>query len=74
MPATLKSIRENTDIGPTPEDKGLQMIITVKAYDNGLITVDDRPINQAVPSGGYDQGHGWLGAAEHIVLKPRSTA
>lgn len=45
------------------------MTITVKAYDNGLITVDDRPINQAVPSGGYDQGHGWLGAAEHIVLK-----
>jgi len=46
MPATLKSIRENTDIGPTPEDKGLQMTITVKAYDNGLITVDDRPINR----------------------------
>jgi hypothetical protein len=69
MPATLKSIRENTDIGPTPEDKGLQMTITVTAYDNGLVQVDGRPINQSLPSGGYDQGHGWLGAAEHVVLK-----
>jgi hypothetical protein len=68
MPATLKSIRENTDIRPTPEDKGLLMIITVTAYDSGLVKVDGRPINQAVP-GGYDQGHGWLGAAEHITLK-----
>jgi hypothetical protein len=45
MPATLKSIRENTDIGPTAEDKGLQMTITVTAYDNGLVQVDGRPIN-----------------------------
>ncbi len=69
MPATLKSIREKTIIGQTPENKGLQMTITVTAYDNGLVQVDGRPINQALPSGGYDQGHGWLGAAEHIVLK-----
>ena len=37
MPATLKAIRENTDIRPTLEDRGLQMIITVTAYDNGLV-------------------------------------
>src|SRR5258708_29399381 len=32
----------------------------------------DRPRMAAIfrqPSGGYDLGHGWLGAAEHIVLK-----
>ncbi len=52
MTATLKSIRAKTDIGPTPEDEGLQMTITVKAYDNGLVEVDGRPINQAMPSGG----------------------
>jgi hypothetical protein len=69
MPATLKSVRAKTDIRPTPEDKGLQMTITVKAYDSGLVEVDGRPINQSLPSGGYDQGHGWLGAAEHITLK-----
>jgi hypothetical protein len=45
------------------------MTITVMAYDNRLVKVDGRPINQSLPSGGCDQGHGWLGAAEHIVLK-----
>jgi hypothetical protein len=68
MPASMKSIRESTDIRLTPEDKGLQMTITVTAYDNGLVQVDGRPINQSAP-GGYDQGHGWLGAAEHVTLK-----
>ncbi|MGH3401030.1 MAG: hypothetical protein ACRDRJ_00680 [Streptosporangiaceae bacterium] len=69
MPASIKSIREDTDIRPTPEDKGLLMTITVTAYDNGLVQVDGRPINQGNPSVGYDQGHGWLGAAEHVTLK-----
>jgi hypothetical protein len=69
MPATLKSIRENTSIKPTREDKGLQMTITVTAYDNGLVQVDGRPINESLRSGGYDAAHGWLGAAEHVVLK-----
>ena len=69
MPAQLESIREKTAIGPTPEDKGLQMTITVTAYDNGLVQVDRRLINKALPSGGYDPGRGWLGAAEYIVLQ-----
>jgi hypothetical protein len=29
------------------------MTITVKAYDNGLVEVDGRPINQAMPSDSY---------------------
>jgi hypothetical protein len=44
------------------------MTITVTAYDTGLVKVDGRPINQKVQDG-YDQGHGWLGAAEHITGK-----
>jgi hypothetical protein len=69
MPASISSIRENTDIQRTPEDKGLMMTIVVKAYDTGLVEIDGRPINQGNPSVGYDQGHGWLGAAEHVTLK-----
>lgn len=41
MPASMKSIREDTDIRPTPEDKGLLMTITVTAYDSGLVKVDE---------------------------------
>lgn len=37
MPAQLKNIREKTAMGPTPEDKGPQMTITVTACDNGLV-------------------------------------
>jgi hypothetical protein len=66
--ATLKSIRAKIDIPLCRRRKGLQMTITVKAYDNGLVEVDGRPINQAMPPDSYDQGHRWLGAAEHIRL------
>lgn len=55
------------EIVPTAEDKGLKMTITVTAYDNGMVAVDGRPINAA--EDGYDAGHGWLGAAEHVTLK-----
>lgn len=65
MPGTLKRIREEMDVKPTPRDKGLTLTLRVTAYDNGMIEVDGVPINEA-PA--YDPGHGWLGAAETVLL------
>ena len=65
MPGTLKRIRGEMDVKPTPRDKGLTLTLRVTAYDNGMIEVDGVPIN-AAPA--YDPGHGWLGAAETALL------
>jgi xanthine dehydrogenase molybdopterin-binding subunit B len=64
---TTRNVTVETEITPTPKNKGLMMTITVKAYDTGMIEVDGRPINDV--EGGYDQGIGWLGAAETVLLK-----
>ncbi len=65
MPGTLRRIRDEMDVKPTPRDKGLTLTLRVTAYDNGMIEVDGVPINEA-PA--YDPGHGWLGAAETALL------
>jgi hypothetical protein len=65
MAGTIKRVRGEMDVRPTPRDKGLTLTIRVTAYDNGMIAVDGVPINQA-PA--YDSGHGWLGAAETALL------
>ena len=65
MPATLKRIREEMNVRPTRGEKGLTLTIRVTAYDNGMVAVDGVPINES-PS--YEQGHGWLGAAETITI------
>lgn len=64
MPASIKRIRESWNVKPTARDKGLTLTVKVAAYDNGMVEVDGIPIN-AEPS--YDQGHGWLGAADVIT-------
>lgn len=64
MPATIKRIRESWSVQPTARDKGLTLTVKVTAYDNGMVEVDGIPIN-VEPT--YDQGHGWLGAAEVIT-------
>jgi hypothetical protein len=38
-----QAIRESTSICPTAEDKGLEMTIVVKCYDNGQIYIDGGP-------------------------------
>lgn len=64
MPASLKRIRESMSVIPTARDKGLTLTIKVTAYDNGMVEVDGIPINE---SPAYDQGGGWLGAADVIT-------
>ncbi|WP_431975238.1 hypothetical protein [Micromonospora haikouensis] len=64
MPASIKRIRDHWKVQSTKKDKGLTLTVTVTAYDNGMVEVDGVPIN-ASPA--YDQGHGWLVAAETVV-------
>lgn len=64
MPASIKRIRESWNVNPTPRDKGLKLTVKVTAYDNGMVEVDGIPIN-VEPM--YEQGQGWLGAAEVIT-------
>lgn len=64
MPASIKRIRESWNVKPTARDKGLTLTLKVAAYDNGMVAVDGIPIN-VEPN--YDQGHGWLGAADVIT-------
>lgn len=64
MPASIKRIRESWNVNPTPRDKGLTLTVKVTAYDNGMVEVDGIPINVEPV---YEQGQGWLGAAEVIT-------
>jgi hypothetical protein len=64
MPASIKRIRESWNVAPTARDKGLTLTIKVTAYDNGMVEVDGIPINE---NPDYDQGGGWLGAADVIT-------
>lgn len=61
MPASTETIREKMDVDQTPQDKGLICTIRVTAYDNGMICVNDRPINSP-----DDPTLGWVGAHDVI--------
>jgi prevent-host-death family protein len=66
MTPTLKSFREEADIRPTPEDRGLQLTVTITAYDKGLIQVSRKTGHRVI-----DAKDGWLGVAEYITLQLR---
>lgn len=66
MPASPDRLVRETDIRRTARDKGWRLTVTITAYDNGMIMVDDCPINEGPP---YDAGHGWLGAAAITTQK-----
>jgi hypothetical protein len=61
MVASIKTVREKMDVKPTKDDKGLVCTLRVTAYDNGMICVDDRPINSPA-----DRTLGWVGAYDVI--------
>jgi hypothetical protein len=67
MPASLDSIRKEVPVEETPERVGLQITLTITAYDNGLVKVGKRPISQRLPGGDYETGSGWIGAAEYVT-------
>lgn len=59
MPASLKRIRENMHVEPTAEDAGLKLIVTVVAYDTGIVMVDGKPMQTT--------DTGWTDAAENLM-------
>jgi hypothetical protein len=63
MTASLETVRDKMKIDPTPNDKGLILSLTVTAYDNGMIMVDGRPINEPA-----DPTLGWIGANEVAAM------
>lgn len=64
MGASINRLRDEMRVQPTAQDKGITLTLTVTAYDNGMVAVNGTPIN-CQPN--YDQGHGWLGAAEVVT-------
>jgi hypothetical protein len=61
MAASIESIREQADIAETPQNKGLTCTLRITAYDTGMVTVNDRVINDPT-----DQTLGWVGAHEIV--------
>lgn len=61
------------DIGPTPEDAGVTLTVTVTAYDSGLIMVDDRVVNRD-----KDEAQGYISVmalvAEKLEMLRRESA
>jgi hypothetical protein len=45
MTAPTTTIRENLNTRPTEQDKGLILDLEILAYDNGMITVNGRPVS-----------------------------
>jgi hypothetical protein len=69
LPASIDSIRRDMEghVQPTKQDKGLEFNLKITAYDNGMVSVNGRPINHFITD--PDPGsHGWLGAAEVVVI------
>lgn len=64
MGASLNRLRNEMNVTPTAQDKGLNLTIVVTGYDNGLVTVNGTPINT---SPNFDQGLGWIGAAQVLL-------
>ena len=50
----MTALRESTTIKPTAEDCGLELTITLKAYDNGKLYIDGKPmIDHECPERGW---------------------
>ena len=39
-----KSVKQITVIKPTAQDKGLRMLVDVRLYDNGMLTINNVPM------------------------------
>jgi hypothetical protein len=64
MAASLKTVREKMDVEQTKDNKGLTCTLCVTAYDNGLISLNGRPVS-SVP---VDPALSWLQASEVISI------
>lgn len=65
MTTTRKSTKtHHANISPSPQDKGVRLTIEVVAYDGGMITCDDEPMNNH-----GDQGQGYAATASAMMEK-----
>jgi hypothetical protein len=64
MPVTIDGVRKLLDVQPSPEDKGLTLTIKVTAYDNGVVTINGRPLRVE-----RDLGLGLVAAVEHTAAQ-----
>lgn len=62
--SAITSIRENLNIRPTEQDKGLILDLEVRAYDNGIIQINGRPV-QNDPA---NPATAWLEASSLIAM------
>jgi hypothetical protein len=62
MPVTIDGVRKLLKVEPSPEDKGLTLTVRVTAYDNGVVTINGRPLRVE-----RDLGLGLLAASEHTA-------
>lgn len=64
MAASIETVREKMKVSRTRDDKGLTLTLDITAYDNGVISVDGRPVS-TVP---LDAAHGWLSCHEVVSI------
>jgi hypothetical protein len=65
MAASIKTVREKMDVEPTRDNKGLTCTLRITAYDNGLVSVDGRPVSMGNTR---DPALDWLHANEVISI------
>jgi hypothetical protein len=49
MPASLKRMRRTMESTVSSNEKMMELVMTVRAYDNGLITFDGKPLGKRDP-------------------------
>lgn len=57
---SLESVRQAMRVVRTPQDKGWELTIKIKAYDDGFLSVNDAPMNSD------DVAATWLAAARFV--------
>jgi hypothetical protein len=62
MPVTIDGVRKLLKVEPSPEDKGLTLTVKVTAYDNGVVTINGRPLRVE-----NDLALNLLAASEHTA-------
>lgn len=58
MGASIKRIRDNWDVKPTRDNKGLTLTLKLIVYDNDLFQLDGVPLNDSRK--GHDREQGWV--------------
>jgi hypothetical protein len=69
MPVTTNGVRTLLRVAPTPKDKGLTATFEVTAYDNGLVTLNGRPMGRKQPLPEAEAAIGLLASVESVAAQ-----